>query len=288
MARIHQKRRKAQTGTLDVKVDCTALYIRVSTDAQAEEGYSLDAQRDKLLAYCHAHGWNVCPDHIYTDAGISGTSTDGRIALGAMLAAARAGEITRVVAIKLDRIARNVRDFLGIVTELDEAGCGLVLMAESFDTGTPTGKFALTMFAAMAELEASTITERVMSGKRQKATTGGYNGAPVPLGYDYTMGIFVPNEHAPTVRRIFAEFVAGQTLSTIADGLNRDGIATARGRKWYAATVRYILNNGFYAGLAQYGEVEVEGEHPPIVDRCIYDAAHPRLVALRPGPAPSS
>jgi site-specific DNA recombinase len=284
MARIHHKRQSAQPATIDAKPDCTALYMRVSTDAQAEEGYSLDAQRDKLQSYCHARGWNVCPDYIYTDAGISGTSTDGRKALGEMLAAAKNGLIARVVAVKLDRIARNVRDFLGIVAELDAAGCDLVLMAESFDTGTPTGKFALTMFAAMAELEASTITERVMSGKRQKATTGGYNGAPIPLGYEYAGGVFTPNDNAATVRRIFAEFVDGRTLSAIANGLNEDGIATARGGKWYPATVRYVLNNGFYAGLAQYGEVETDGEHPSIVERTTYDAAHARLVALRPGP----
>ena len=284
MARIHEKRRKAQQAALPVKIDCTALYLRVSTEAQAEEGFSLDAQRAKLLAYCQAHAWHVCPAHIYVDAGISGTSTDGRVALQGLLAAARAGEIVRVVAVKLDRMARNVRDFLGIVAELDAAGCDLVLMAESFDTGTPTGKFALTMFAAMAELEASTITERVMSGKRQKATVGGYNGAPAPLGYDYAAGVFEPNADADTVRRIFADFVAGRTLSAIAEGLNRDGIATAQERKWYPATVRYVLNNGFYAGLTQYGEVEAEGKHPALVGLAVYDAAPARLLALRPGP----
>ena len=71
-------------------------------------------------------------------------------------------------------------------------------------------------------------------------------GAPAPLGYDYAAGVFAPNAAA--------------------------------------ATVRYVLNNGFYAGLTQYGELEVAGQHPALVGRAIYDAAHARLLALRPGP----
>ena len=141
----------------------TALYVRVSTQQQVDEGYSLVEQEDRLRAFCAAQDWSVGP--VYADEGISGKTTD-RPAYQAMLAAADAGDIGRILAIKLDRIARNTRDFLALVDQLGKADCDLVLLKESFDTGTPHGKFALTMLAAIAELEVSQIAERLQSGRR--------------------------------------------------------------------------------------------------------------------------
>lgn len=261
----------------------TALYVRVSTDKQAEEGYSLEAQQTRLQAYCVAQGWQVDTDHIYIDAGISGKSAD-REAFNAMLDNARAGVIGRIVAIKLDRIARNTKDFLHVVEELGEWGCDLVLIQESFDTSTPHGKFALTMFAAMAELEASMITERVMSGKAQKASNGGYNGARCPHGYEYVNGEFKPTMHATTIEYIFEQWNQGKAMSHIARELNDGGNPTARGGKWQAAQVQYILRNGFYAGLAQWNDVEAPGTHPAIIHIDTYRAAINRLQNVKRGP----
>jgi site-specific DNA recombinase len=243
--------------------------------------------------------WQVDAKHIYIDAGVSGTSTEKRERFQAMIAAAKQDDVNRIVAMKLDRIARNVRDFLSIVDELSAAHCDLVLVKESFDTSTPHGRFALTMFAAMAELEASTITERVMTGKAQKASEGGYNGSRCPLGYKYDNGAFTVDSSASYwVREIFTRFVAGQGLSRIADDLNAAGAVTAKGGKWYAGTVRYILNNGIYAGIAQWDGSEVEEinakqadgstakvtPHPTIISRELYEQAHARLQAIKPGP----
>lgn len=279
------KKQSAEQLALGAKVEVTALYIRVSTERQVEEGYSLDAQEKRLGAYCQAQGWDVDAKHIYKDAGISGKSTH-REQFQAMMQAAKSGEITRIVAMKLDRIARNVKDFLGIVDELKVAGCDLVLIKESFDTSTPHGKFALTMFAAMAELEAATITERVMSGKAQKAQEGGYNGAQCPLGYKYDSGVFtVDSSAAYWVREVFNRFVTGQTMSGIATALNDAGAPTAKGGAWYAGTVRYVLQNGFYAGLTQWDGSEEKGSHPAIIDPETYEAAHSRLQNMRRGPA---
>jgi len=292
------KRQSAEQLALGAKVDVTALYIRVSTEKQADEGFSLDAQQERLQAYCQAQGWTVDAKHIYIDAGVSGKTTH-REHFQAMVQAAKQGEINRIVAMKLDRIARNVKDFLSIVDELKAVGCDLVLIKESFDTGTPNGKFALTMFAAMAELEASTITERVMTGKAQKASEGGYNGSRCPLGYKYENGAFsVDPSASQTVVEVFTRFVAGQGMSKIADDLNAAGAVTAKGGKWYAGTVRYILNNGIYAGIAQWDGSEVEEinakqadgstakvtPHPTIISKELYEQAHARLQALRPGP----
>ena len=255
----------------------TALYVRVSTERQADEGYSLDAQKERLQAHCVAQGWPVDPAHIYVDAGISGKSTD-RPEFQRMLAAARAGDVGRIVAMKLDRLARNVRDFLALADELRGVGCELVMIKESFDTGTPQGKFALTMFAAMAELEAATIKERMLSGKAQKATEGGWNGAPVPMGYTYSAGTWaIDDDGAAVVRNVFDLFNQGATLRGIARAISTPE------RAWHPAQVGYILRNGHYAGLAQWDGVEAQGTHPAIVALPAYEAAQSRLAELRRG-----
>lgn len=283
MARKMNKRQSVKQEVLNLE-GYTALYIRVSTERQAQEGNSLAAQEKRLRDYCSAHGWHVADDHIYIDAGVSGKTTD-RERFQAMMQAAKDGLIVRVVAVKLDRVARNTRDFLATVETLQGYKCSLALIQEGFDTGTPQGKFAITMFAAMAELEASMISERVSSGRKQKASEGGYNGARCPLGYKYANGAFtVDSSAAYWVREIFTRFVAGQGMSKIADDLNAAGAATAKGGKWYAGTVRYVLQNGFYAGLAQWDGVEVQGDHPTIISLAMYEAAHSRLEGIKPGP----
>ena len=290
MARKITKRQTAQPLTLDMRNDCTALYIRVSTEKQADEGFSLDAQQERLTAYCAAHEWAVC--RTYVDAGVSG-KTANRPEFQRMMDAAKNGEVSRIVAIKLDRLARNTRDFLATVDQLHAAGCDLVLVHESFDTSTPHGKFALTMFAAIAELEASQIAERTRAGRTEKARQGGFNGAPAPLGYDYDGETFTVNrDEARTVQRIFDQFTAGASLNGIARELNAADVQTKTGARWYASTVRHILSNGFYAGITQYTPdkkrdpdiaLEVAGDHPPIITRNCYESAWNRLHRLQPG-----
>ena len=285
MARKITKRQAVTQDGLNLE-GYTALYIRVSTERQAQEGNSLAAQEKRLRDYCSARGWNVADDHIYIDAGVSGKTTD-RERFQAMMQAAKDKQIVRVVAVKLDRVARNTKDFLSTVETLQKDGCSLALIQEGFDTGTPQGKFAITMFAAMAELEASMIGERVSSGRKQNAVEGGYNGSRCPLGYKYTAdGFIVEPSAAETVKAVFDRFVAGQNMSKIAADLNADNVPTALGGKWYASTVRTILLNGFYAGIAQWGdEKDSPGHRPAIISMELYSQAQARLDAIRPGPA---
>lgn len=285
MARSNTKRTgKAKQGALGAG-GATALYIRVSTDKQAQEGYSLDAQREKLQAYCVANGWTADAAHIYVDAGQSAKSTD-RPEYQRMLQAVAAGDVRRIVAVKLDRLSRNTRDFLGLLDYCDENACGIVSIAESFDTSTPVGRAVVTVLMAFSELERSQIADRMQSGRDEKARQGERNGAPVPYGYARTGGGWeVQAERAATVRRIFSEFLGGGSLRGIASMLNSDGVPAPKGKAWYPAQVGYILDNGLYAGLVQYkGSDGVPAEYiPAIVDRTVYDAAGARLAALRRG-----
>ena len=283
MARKLTKRTKAAEQAVLLAETCTALYIRVSTEKQATEGHSLDAQENELKAYCTANGWHVCEGHIYIDAGVSGKSTD-RPAFQEMMEAAKAGRIQRIVATKLDRIARNLKDLLNTVDELKACGCALVVKKEQFDTSTAQGMFVLQMLGAVSELERSMISERVQTGRVENASKGGFNGAPEAFGYSYQAGEFVVNEvEAKTVRNIFAMFLAGKSLNAIAKALNEAGTPTKRGGQWFAMTVRQTLTNGAYAGISQWDGQEVDGTRPAIIVKETYEAAHARLNALRPG-----
>ena len=284
MARNYSKRSQQSTQA-NLDTGCTGLYIRVSTEKQVDEGFSLDDQQKRLLAHCEAQAWKVCEGHIYIDAGISGKSTEARKEYNRMLSDAETGKIRRIVALKLDRLARNVKDFLSLVDELKDWGCDLVLIKESFDTSTPSGKFTLTMFAALAEREAATITERVMSGKRQKASVGGYNGGKVAFGYTYADGKFdVVSDQADIVRSIFAWLNEGASLNAIMRRLNDGNVPTSTGKgQWSTQAVKHILANGAYAGIAQWAGIEASGSHPPIIDSATYEAAQGKLKGMTRG-----
>lgn len=282
MARKASKGKGTQ-GALPLQDVRTSLYIRVSTLKQVEEGNGLAAQRTALDAHCAAQNWVVAPEHVYVDAGVSGKSSD-RPQFQAMMQAAQTGQVGRVVALKLDRIARNLKNLLQTVDELNQAGCALIVIKEQFDTSTPQGVFVLQLLGAVSELERSMIHERVQSGRVENAHQGGYNGARCPLGYAYSNEAFtVLEDQAATVRTVFDLFLSGKSLNAIAKTMNDTGAPTAAGGRWYPATVGYILRNGQYAGLAQWDGVEVAGACPAIISKETYEATHKRLQALRPG-----
>lgn len=284
MARKISKRQSTTQGNLGITTDCTALYLRVST-VQQTEGFGLDAQRTQLLAYCQGQGWTVCESHIYVDGGVSGKSDD-RPEFQRMLTAARNGEINRIVSLKIDRIARNLKNLLEMIELLNGLGVALVCVKESFDTSTPQGRFMLQVLGAVGELERSMIAERVDAGRREKARQGGYNGSAIPLGYSFQgkdQPFAIDQDKAATVRSIFQWFNEGVGMANIANRLNLKGVATAKGGAWYASTVKYVLSNGLYCGLAQWGESETPGSHPPIISVQVYEAAHNRLLTIKPG-----
>lgn len=278
------KANKATQGALDLQTVKTAQYLRVSTDKQADEGYGLAAQRSELDAYCEAQGWHVEPDHVYIDAGLSG-KTDERPAFQAMMAAAQAGQIGRIVTLKLDRIARNLKNLLQTVDTLKGFGCTLIVKKEAFDTGTPQGLFVFQMLGAVAELERSMIGERVQSGRVAKASEGGYLGSRCPLGYRYLNGEFLITERAQVVKEIFSMGLQGMGLRAIARHLETTDTQTPSGKgSWTPAGVKHILSNGCYAGLAQWDGTETEtGNYPIIVDRSTYDAMQVRLSSMKQG-----
>lgn len=147
----------------------TAIYARVSTDEQ-----HADMQIEDLKRYCWGRGWDV---RQYTDEGYSG-AVPKRPALDSLMEDVRAGRIKRIIVWRFDRMARNTKHMLELMEFFNSFGCTFVSMHENFDTSTPFGKAMLTIIAAIAELEKSTIRDRMRAGIKRAQQKGVRVGRP--------------------------------------------------------------------------------------------------------------
>jgi DNA invertase Pin-like site-specific DNA recombinase len=145
-------------------------YSRVSTFDQNPA-----AQQDALRAFAAARGWTVT-EHV--DHGVSGAK-DRRPALDAMLAAARRREVDVIVVTKLDRLARSLHQLVTIGRELEALGVDLVVLDQTIDTTTPSGRLLFHMLGAIAEFEGDLIRDRVVSGLRHAQAHGTRSGRPI-------------------------------------------------------------------------------------------------------------
>ena len=223
-----------------------AIYVRVSTEEQAKSGYGLDVQQERCAAMAVAKGWTVDAAHVYADEGISGTKlASERPGLAALLAAVAAGQIHAVIVLALDRLGRKTTIILDLVEQIIAAGVEVVSCKEALDTTTATGRFVLSLFAALAQLERDNIVERTTSGRNARGKKDGEKGGRVPYGYVRAAGgILIDSVAAAVVRRIFGMNKRGTSLRHIAAELNAADIATPKGGSlWYPATVAVILNN---------------------------------------------
>lgn len=225
-----------------------AIYLRVSTEDQVKDGYGLDMQLTKCEAMATVKDWEIAG--VYRDEGISGTKDESqRPGLAALIDAIAKKEIDAVIVYALDRIGRSTSLVLRIVEDVNNSGVELVSCKESLDTSTPTGRFVLRMFASLAELERDSIVEKTTHGRNQRGKVDGEKGGRVPMGYVRTfdngkaVGVEVDDESAAVVRWIFAAHWRGDSLREIADGLNKDGYTTARGKMWHASSVNAVLSN---------------------------------------------
>lgn len=216
-------------------------YIRVSTTGQVDDGVSLDAQRDRLAAWCLANGHELAEVHV--DAGISGKRSDNRPALQLALddVCRRRGVL---VVYSLSRLARSTKDTLSISDRLEKSGADLVSLSEKIDTTSAAGKMVFRMLAVLAEFERDLVAERTtcaMQHKRHRRELVGN----VPVGFNLADdGIhLVENQDEQRILKLVAELRAdGFTLRQIADELTSQGFKTKGGRPWSFSTVQRIVN----------------------------------------------
>jgi site-specific DNA recombinase len=221
-----------------------ALYARVSTQRQAQDGDSLEAQEDRVREFCRSNDYGE--PVLYVERGRSGRKAQ-RPELNRLLTDARAGDINLVVVYKIDRIARNIRDFWRIVGELEDAGCRVVSLREQIDTKTPQGRMMLGLIAGIAEMEAESIRTRSKDAAARKRERGSRNGGPAPYGYQRDGKTPDPTT-AMFVQRIFAGYAAGLTQFRLMREFNEERVPTKNGGAWQQSTIRNILRNPIYGG----------------------------------------
>jgi site-specific DNA recombinase len=256
-----------------------ALYTRVSTEDQAKEGFSLDAQLERLRYYAKAQGWTVADE--YVDEGHSGRTTKRPQYTRMMEESARWDTL---LVLKMDRIHRNSRNFMAMMDHLRKEGKEFASVTESLDTSTAMGRFVMDIIQRIAQLESDQIGERTFVGMEQKAKQGGGSlGKPAPYGYAYAGGRLEPVPvQAAVVLDVFRSFADGVGKQQIADRLNRKGIPSPRGLRWGRQQVDLILGNPTYGGsLGWEGQLQ-RATHPPIVDEALFDRVQDRLLASSP------
>jgi DNA invertase Pin-like site-specific DNA recombinase len=216
-------------------------YVRVSREEQAREGVSLDAQRDRVAAYAVAKGLTLLD--VIADEGRTGKDMD-RPGLQSLLARCRAGEVGHVIVWKLDRLTRRTRHLLNLVEDLFLArGIELHSVSESLDTSTPHGRFVLTLFGGLAQMERELIVERTRSALAYKREQGEPTSHP-PLGFA-SRGrrqrmAPVPAE-LEAVHRLLELWRGGCSFRSIAASLNAEGVRTKQGRRWHHSTVGKVV-----------------------------------------------
>ena len=241
-----------------------AIYIRVSTDAQFEEGYSIDAQKEQLSAYCVSKG--IKNYEFYIDGGWSGSNIE-RPEMQRLIHDAKNGKLSHCIVYKLDRLSRSQKDTLYVIEDvLNPNGVDFVSLTETLDTGTPMGRLMIGILSAFAQLERENIRMRTRMGMKERVKSGLWmGGGRIPFGYDYDreQGVLVPNADAEKVRKVFSLYIQGEGLQAIADmlGLCNDML------------VRNILSRKTYYGIIEYNGEEYQGQHEPVISKETYDMA---------------
>jgi len=211
-----------------------SIYIRVSTEDQVKEGYSLEVQREYLESFAKREGHEVFK--VYCDGGISGYS-ERRPALQELLQDAKLRRFDLVVVYKIDRFSRNLKDLLNLVDELSICGVAFKSATEPFDTTTSAGKLMFQQLGSFAEFERNRLAERVFPGMVKGVQQGNWQGARyAPYGYTYNKSeklLEVDEKAAKVVKIIFEMALAGKSIRRITEYITRKGYRNRNGNIFF-------------------------------------------------------
>lgn len=258
------------------KINKVALYVRVSTTSQMEEGYSIEEQKAKLESYCDIKDWHVYK--VYTDGGFSGSTTE-RPALEQLIKDAQSKLFDTVLVYKLDRLSRSQKDTLYLIEDIFlKNNIEFVSLLENFDTSTPFGRAVIGLLSVFAQLEREQIKERMQLGKLGRAKAGkSMMWAKTSYGYNYDKetGSMTVNEYeALAVKEIYASYLAGMSITKLRDKINEE---YPKQPAWSYRTIRGILANPVYCGLNQYKGQTFQGTHKAIISLDDFEQAQREL-----------
>lgn len=283
------------------------IYIRVSTEHQAKEGYSITAQKENLTKFSNNQGWNIFD--IYSDEGISGKDIKNRPEVKRLINDIKDNKIDVVVLYKFDRLTRDMSDTEDIIKLIQTFGVEVFTLSGGIvDVSSATGRFAIRINGAVAQLEREQTIERVKVAFEQKVREG-YSlcSSTTCYGYDRKKGeklITIKKEEAKIIKRIFQMYLLNFSLTEIAKTLNLEGIPTKlfgkiRNKKingiklptkiesvWQPKTIRLILSNPTYVGKVRYhinlkdGFVS-DGVHEAIIDEKTFLEVQKKLAKIK-------
>lgn len=250
-----------------IKTRKVAIYVRVSTTNQVEEGYSIQGQLDSLTKYCEAMGWTI--SETYTDAGFSGGKLE-RPAISKLIADAKRKRFDTILVYKLDRLSRSVRDTLYLVKEVfTQNQVHFVSLQENLDTSSAMGNLFLTLLSAIAEFEREQIKERMQLGLQGRAKSGKtMMWGNTAYGYTYRKDkstLEINPAEALIVQSIYKDYLAGQSINKIRANLINQNI-TSKQAPWTLTSVRRVLSNPVYTGRISYKGEIYPGQHESIID----------------------
>lgn len=273
-----------------------AIYTRVSTTEQAEEGYSIDEQLRVLREYCNREGYVIYKE--YADRGLSGKNVKGRPALQQLLEDAKHKEFDLVLVWKMNRLSRKLTDLTRIEEFLKKSNIAFRSFMERYETETPSGKLQFHMMAAIAEFERDNIAENVKMGMLARAREGSWNGGRV-LGYDIVSSnqnensrkkssrLVINEQEAHIVRIIFEMYTQGHGYKYITGKLNQAEYKTKRNLSFSLNSVKQILQNPLYVGIIRFNvrrdwsekrrnninpdPIMQKGTHQPIITQEVWD-----------------
>lgn len=245
----------------------TAIYIRVSTEDQAKDGFSIHAQREKLTKYAEANEWDIVD--YYVDDGISGKNLVDRPEVTRMLEDVKSGKINNVLIYKLDRLTRSMKDLIYLIEFFESNNCTFNSQTEKIDTSNAVGRMFVKIIGIFAEFERENLAERVSFGYEQKTREGNYTNTNGVYGYDYIVGegkLEINSEEAELVKKIFELYISGESYFKIAKKFNITNVPTKRGGHWASGTIKSIIGNPLYVGKVRYGVAKKNQHKSFLVD----------------------
>jgi len=240
------------------------IYTRVSTAIQVE-GFSLDAQKDRIIRYADGNGFKIVGE--YCDAGKSGKNMTGRPQFKQMLDDIESGkdDVDFVLVFKLSRFGRNAADVLTSLQFMQTYGVNLICVDDSIDSSKDSGKLMISVLSAVAEIERENIRVQTMEGRLQKAREGKWNGGFAPYGYELIKGeLYVVEDEAEIIRLIFKQFITtNMGINGVANWLNNQGYKKnlRQNNKIEGFTTHFVkgvLDNPVYYGMIAFGRRKTE------------------------------
>ncbi len=240
------------------------IYTRVSTSMQVD-GYSLDAQKEKLRKYAEYEDMTVASE--YSDEGFSGKNIQGRLEFQRMLNDIQECKdgVSYVLVFKLSRFGRNAADVLNSLQLMQDFGVNLICVEDGIDSSKDSGKLMISVLSAVAEIERENIRTQTMAGREQKAREGKWNGGFAPYGYRLEDGhLVIAEDEVEVIKIIYDRYIhTSEGLVGVANYLNDNGYTKKLRQNgtipgFSSNFVKDVLDNPVYMGKIAYGRRRTE------------------------------